>query len=126
MKLRIIALISVLLLPSCKNGFKNGSTDHLPPVVMEKLLMDINLAESYCVMVKDSMHHGGTKNLDSLAVYYKTIFAHYNITEAQFTENLDWYKNHPADLDSIYNAQLVNLPKIQAAFKVKKDTAKKP
>lgn len=93
---------------------------------MEKLLLDLNLAESYCVMVKDSMHHGGTKNLDSLAVYYKTIFAHYNITDEQFTENLEWYKNHPADLDSIYNAQLISLPKIQAAYKVKKDSVKLP
>ncbi len=126
MKLKNIVILSICLLFSCKNGFKSSNTDHLPPKVMEKLLLDINLAESYCVMVKDSMHHGGTKNLDSLAVYYKTIFAHYNITEAQFTENLEWYKNHPADLDTMYNEQLINLPKIQAAFNVKKDSAKKP
>ena len=124
MKLKNIAILGICVFISCKNGLKGSSTDHLPPKVMEKLLMDINLAESYCVMVKDSMHRGGTKNLDSLAAYYKTIFAHYNITEAQFTQNLEWYKNHPADLDTIYNEQLINLPKIQAAFKVKKDSTK--
>ena len=70
---------------------------------MQKVLLDINLAESYSLMVKDSLHRGGSKNVDSLSVYYKEIFDHYKLTPDQFTENLNWYKNHPDDLDSMYS-----------------------
>jgi hypothetical protein len=38
-----------------------------------------------------------------LSVYYQEIFAHHNITQEQFIESLAWYKNHPEELDTLYN-----------------------
>ena len=73
---------------------------------MQKVLLDVNLAEAYSLTIKDSLHRRGSKNLDSLAVFYKDIFAHYHITKEQFTVSLDWYKNHPEELDTIYNNML--------------------
>ena len=70
---------------------------------MEKVLLDVNLAESYSAMAKDSLHKLGTKNPDSLIVYYKTVFDHYKITPDQFSGSLSWYKAHPDLLDTMYN-----------------------
>lgn len=57
-------------------------------------------------MVKDSLHRGGTKNFDSLTLYYQEILAHHNITQEEFLESLSWYKNHPDELDTIYNCMI--------------------
>ncbi|MCW3120868.1 MAG: hypothetical protein JWQ38_360, partial [Flavipsychrobacter sp.] len=99
---------------SCKN--KTAEGNHMSPKIMQKLLLDINMAETLSSFQKDSLHkQGGTKNNDSLAVYYKDIFAHYNITAAQFTEDLEWYKEHPEELDSIYTDMIPIATGIQAA-----------
>src|SRR4051812_26401368 len=99
MKPLLIILAAIVLLTSCKSKVDNK---HLSPKVMKQLLLDVQLAETYSTFKKDTAYKTGAKNLDSLAVYYKDIFAHYHITAAQFTENLEWYKNNPDELDSIY------------------------
>jgi hypothetical protein len=98
----ITGLVICILVLSCKHN-SNFSGDHLSPKVMQKVMLDITLAEAYSITKKDSLHKGGTKNTDSLAVYYKDIFAHYKITKEQFTQSLNWYKNHPDDMDTMYN-----------------------
>jgi hypothetical protein len=93
-----IILLLLLIASGCKE--KGGS--HLPRKVMKEVLLDISLAEGYSIMVKDSLHPAGSKNYDSLAVFYKDIFAHHNITQQQFEESLDWYKENTSELDSVY------------------------
>ena len=73
---------------------------------MQKVLLDINLAEAYSQNIKDSLHRRGSKNIDSLAVFYKDIFEHYHITKEQFAQSMDWYKSHPEDLDTVYNKMI--------------------
>jgi hypothetical protein len=103
---RARTLLCLLSLPfalyACKEGTGNNDI-HLSPQVMEKVLLDISIAESYSMVVKDSTHKGGSKNVDSLAMYYKDIFDHHSITPAQFTESLEWYRKHPDQLDSLYS-----------------------
>ena len=112
-----IALLAVVLFVACKD--KSGiSGDHLSPKLMQLVLEDINLAESYSTMLKDSTHRTGTKNFDSLAIYYKMIFQHYNISPEQFAQSLDWYKSHPDNLDSVYTKVTTNVTKWQAASTV--------
>ena len=101
MKYFLTIAFTALLFTSCR---KDDTGYHLPPKVMQKLLLDINIAEAYSLVVKDSVHRPPGKNPDSLAVYYKDIFAHYHITPEQFSENMDWYKNHPEEIDTIYAA----------------------
>jgi len=108
----IIALASFLW-ASCKNN-PDTTGDHLPPKLMQKVLMDVSLAEAYSATVKDSLHKGGSKNIDSLTVYYRDIFAHYHISEDQFKESLDWYKSHPAEMDTMYNSLMPVINKLQA------------
>ena len=78
----------------------------LPKPVFIDALLDINIAETYCSIIKDTANKGTTKNIDSLAVYYKSIFAHHHITSEQFTETLQYYEAHPEDLDTLYEKVL--------------------
>ena len=87
---------------------------------MAKVLTDINIAEVYCTQVKDSVRRApNTKDLDSLALYYKDILAHYNITAAQFTGSMKWYKNHPQEMDSLYQDVITSLPSLDSLSKKK-------
>ena len=99
---------------------KPGAGDaHLPQKLMQKVLLDMTLAEGYSTMLKDSLHKAGTKNYDSLAVFYKDIFAHHKISQEQFTESLDWYKGHPEEMDSAYNVMMTKITRMQTKLPVK-------
>jgi len=116
MRFYIVLLASLMFWCACKN---NGNTGyHLPPKTMGKLLVDIHLAEAYSSLVKkDSANIWAQKNYDSLASYYKDILAHYNITQEQFGQSMDWYRTHPADLDSIYEKMLPEINRMDALNK---------
>ncbi len=94
----LLAFTLLFTVVACKKD--NG--DHLPPQKMEQVLMDMSIAETYSAMLHDNSHPPGSKNTDSLTSYYKDIFAHHHITREQFKNSLDWYKQHPDDLDTIY------------------------
>jgi len=107
----------LILLLSCERLSKK---DHLPSKVMAKVLTDINIAEAYSTEVKDSLHRApNTKNIDSLARYYKDIFAHYNITAGQFTASMKWYESHPQEMDSLYQNVITSLPVLDSMSKKK-------
>lgn len=106
-----VLLINILFI-SCKVK-DNG--DHLPQAEMEKILLDVNLAEAYSQAPANMVARGTSgKNKDSLAVYYKDIFAHYKITEEQFTESLNWYKNHPDKLDTLITGITLTINTLQS------------
>lgn len=96
---------------SCKLPEKEPN--HISPDIMTKLMVDIHMAETYSTMVKDSINSNGKKNPDSLAVFYKDILAHYDVTMEQFSKSLEWYKAHPNDMDTLYNNMIPILTKMQ-------------
>jgi len=90
----------LLLLASCKP--QNNNTP-IAPGEMEKLLMDVQLAEVYSTMVaRDTAKHQALANQDSLALYYKSVLAHHHTTAEKFEQSLYWYRQHPEQLDTIY------------------------
>ena len=90
---------------------------HLPPAKMQQVLYDIHLAEAYSTMaVKDSTRRRGERNMDSLALYYATIFQHHKLNPAQFQESLQWYKQHPEELDSIYSKMIPDMLKLETKY----------
>ncbi len=120
MKRNIVLLILPVFfsLQACKNKKESW---HLSHAQMSSLLLDMHAAEAYSTMaLKDSTRKGDTKNFDSLAQYYTDIFAHYHITKEQFDQNLDWYKQHQDDLDSVYSAMLPEFSKLESIYKAKK------
>ncbi len=115
-KIFVLLLSICFLLSSCEGDDKEGK--HIPKEKMEKIMLDINLAEAYSAMVKDSLQKAGVKNIDSLSDFYKDIFAHYNITREEFQESMNWYKNHPEDLDSVVNNLAPVINKMQLPVKL--------
>ncbi len=96
---RIIVLCALVIgLAACNQK----EEPPVSPVKMQEILTDLHLAEAYSMMVSDSLHIARNKDKDSLAVYYKDILAHHKLTEAEFLKGLDWYKQHPNLLDSVY------------------------
>lgn len=112
----IFCLFTVsLALGSCNMNAEKDA--HLPKEKMQQILLDINLAEAYSTMAKDSLHKTGAKNIDSLAAYYTAIFRHHKITQQQFQSSLAWYKLHPNDMDSLFNNIMPVVTKLQTPAK---------
>lgn len=81
---------------------------------MQKVLIDVQLAEVYSTMAKnDSVQTEGLKDNDSLAVFYKEVFQHHHITADQFIQSLNWYRAHPDQLDTVYVHTLATMDRIK-------------
>ncbi|MEI8280759.1 MAG: DUF4296 domain-containing protein [Bacteroidota bacterium] len=111
MKKYILLLLVVLSTTACKH---KKETPPIAPALMQQMIRDIHLAEAYCMSIPDSTHSG--KNKDSLARFYKEIFAHYKISEQDFDKGLEWYRLHPDDFDSVYGRVITDLGKIEATI----------
>jgi len=98
---RALLLAAILL-----TGFLSSCTEqeqsHLPPGKMTEVMTDIYLAEVYSSVVNDSAGISVNKNMDSLAMYYKTVLHHHGISLEEFSNSLRWYSDHPTQLDSVY------------------------
>lgn len=112
----MIRRLPVLLLCMCLlNACGDSAGDRLPPAKMEALLMDIHLAEAWnSVSMRDSIGQQLPRNYDSLATYYNGIYRHYGITAEDFKRSMDWYRAHPAELDSIYSHLNEKLSELEA------------
>jgi len=109
-----IAIVLLLLTTACSNKKAEAP---IPAAKMQAIMLDIHLAEAYSGTIPDSAHSG--KNRDSLARYYKEIFAHHQIAEADFNKGLEWYRVHPDELDSVYAKMLIMLGKMNPSSESK-------
>lgn len=99
--IRYITGILLLTLLACNNA---EDKPHLSKEKMRDILLDINIAESYSSMVRDTIYGIGTKNADSLAAFYKAIFTHHHISRQEYEASLAWYKSNPAEMDSLFSS----------------------
>jgi hypothetical protein len=106
MRKSLLVLGILCLLGACRKP-----ETHLPPDRMIPILADLHLADAYSNMIRDSTHPNAEKNYDSLAVWTNQIFAKHKITAKEFTKSLDWYRNRPVELDSLFAAVLPVLEK---------------
>ena len=123
-RIGLLLLIQVLIMAiSCSEKKER------PPVSLEKmqsLMVDLHLAETYSVgLYPDSLRKKFDKNPDSLAVYYAAILAHHHLDITQFKTAVDWYKQHPEMLDSLYNRVLSLANELQAEQEKKETEAGK-
>lgn len=84
---------------------------HLPPSRMEQILADLHVADAYSTMVKDSLHPNGEKNYDSLAAWTAQVLTRHKVSLQEFHRSMDWYRDHPVELDSIYARSILLLEK---------------
>lgn len=97
-----LSLFLLLFSVACKELRKQE--EHLPIEKMKAIMLDLTIAESYSGIISDSTHRVGVKNADSLAAFYKAVFAHHNITRESYEQSLTWYKGNPEAMDSIFSA----------------------
>ena len=93
------------------------SETHLSPKKMQAVLLDLQLAEAYSIALnQDSMQRNTIRDYDSLAVFYRAVWKKHGITEAQYLESLQWYKQHPEQLDSIYNRMIPEISRLESIY----------
>lgn len=102
-----LLLVLVLIIASCKDANENGPAP-LDKDNMTALMTDLHMAEIYSTLVKND-GHVTNKNMDSLAVYYKSIIEHHGLTVDEFKDIMLWYSKNNRDFDSVYNSVLSDL-----------------
>ena len=75
---------------------------HLPPERMAPILADLQVADAYSSLVRDSTHSNTEKNYDSLAVWTAGIFTRHGVTMEEFNASMNWYRDHPVELDTLF------------------------
>lgn len=99
------------LLNSCQMGDE-------PPIAVDKMqqiLRDIHLSEAENQQTgRDSANNPLPRNKQDLAESYATVYDHYNISKEDFNNSMDWYRKHPALLDSIYTRLIPEMSVLQA------------
>jgi len=104
-----------LIVPAVLQGCRQGAEQ--PPVPEEKMqdiLLDIHLAEAYSQGLGDSARNRFEKNYDSLASFYTSILKHHSLSFEAFNEALEWYKERPASIDTLYHKVLNRLNELKA------------
>jgi len=113
----LIILITVFTLQTgCKSLPDN------PPVAsdkMSKILLDMQIAETYSLGLGDSVTNKFEKNYDSLGVFYRSILKKYDISFEDFKDAMAWYGERPAKMDSLLSGVLTQLSEIKAKEKIK-------
>ena len=106
--MKIISFILSLILLSCGNPKTEIPQDILSENSFINLLKDIHLAEA-----KFELHK--TKGMENakneLAHNYSTIYKTHEITGDDFDKTLDYYAQHPEQLEKIYTSVLEQLTK---------------
>lgn len=111
MKTRLaLTLLAGLLTVSC-----NTDKPHLPPEKLAPVLAELHLADVYCGMLQKPGEPSRGKNLDSLATWTKAILAEHHLSREEFAQSMDWYRDRPTELDSLYAKVLPLLDQLRAA-----------
>jgi hypothetical protein len=103
-------------LSACKQG---QEAPPIPEEKMGKILVDIHLAETYSQGLGDSAKNKFEKNTDSLTGFYTSILKHHDLSFKEFNEALEWYKERPVILDSLYSKVLTQLVELKAQKGIK-------
>ena len=106
--MKSLSFILCLILIGCGNQQKETPQDILSENIFINLLKDIHLAEA-----KFELHK--TKGMENakneLAHNYSTIYETHEITADDFDKTLDYYAQHPEQLEKIYTRVLEQLTK---------------
>jgi hypothetical protein len=112
-----IAFVALLALQTgCKSLPDNPP---VPSGKMSKILLDIQIAETYSLGLGDSVTNKFEKNYDSLDVFYRSIFKKYDVSFEDFKDAMKWYEARPAKMDSLLSNVLNELSEIKAKEKIK-------
>lgn len=91
----------------------------IPEPKMQQILLDIHLAETYSQGLGDSVQNKFEKNYDSLGGFYTTILKHHKISFEEFNDALNWYRERPIRIDSLYTRVLNDMNELKAKFGIR-------
>lgn len=86
---------------------------------MSKILLDMQVAETYSLGLGDSVNNKFEKNYDSLNAFYTSILKKYNVSFEDFNDAVVWYQKRPARMDSLLSGALNQLSEVKAKEKIK-------
>lgn len=112
----VLLLMFIIGCCSCKQG---QETPPLPEARMQAVLLDMHMAETYSLGLGDSTKNRFEKNYDSLAVFYNSILKHHHLTFKEFNDALNWYRERPIAIDSLYTKVLNQLNELKARKGIK-------
>jgi AMMECR1 domain-containing protein len=88
-----------------------------PPVSQEEMaaiMTEVHLAEAYAGLMHKASDKAPEKNLDSLGYYYKRILSKHQLSTKSFDSAVQWYRFHPAQMDSVYAKIVAHFDSLQA------------
>jgi hypothetical protein len=94
-KFLALGLLCFLII-SCKS--KGVPKEFIQPDKMEKILIDIHLADSY---ISTMTNADSAKKVS--AAYYKGIYKKFSVDSVAYTRSMDYYYKHPDMLTDIYD-----------------------
>lgn len=112
MKHILIFVFSLLLFTSCENK----ETGPIAPDKMAEVITELHIAEYYSQGLGDSTPTF-KKNMDSLALFYKSILEHHQLSLAEFDEAYKWLVRHPEIMDTVYIKVNSNIESLRRQYK---------
>jgi len=88
---------------------------------MVNVLVDIHLADG---MADENMRHSSGFVLDSASLY-GSVFKKYGVTRAQFDSTMNYYSEHPDDLQKMYNQVTARLKRLEDELEAEQGEEKK-
>lgn len=109
-RLRLVILFILLISTGCWNKEKKAPEGILSKEQMIPVLVDIQLAEA--ALVIKNFHGDSAKQY--AADYYNFIYIRHQVTKEEFEKSLNYYIEHPKQLDQIYSEVIAELSKKEA------------
>jgi len=111
MKLKYLIILCFLL--AC-----TGTKERIPEEFLSKkefasILKEVHLAEANFELQKTN---GKEDAQNELMYSYQTIYSNHHIDENKFQETLNYYANHPDELEEVYAKVLEELTKERASL----------
>lgn len=104
---RAVISIAVLFLASCSKDEPKIDAGRMLPIIIE-----LHMADAYSTEVRDTFHPNHEKNFDSLAVWTLRILAKNKVSQEDFNASMDWYRDHPEVLKTLYEKAADSLERV--------------
>lgn len=106
--MKTLRLITILLIISCSTDSKDKSIGEvLTASEFANILKALHLAEAKHILQKSNSIKTDSSHL--IESKYDSIFHAHSIQENIFNQSMDYYLDHPKELESIYDSILIDL-----------------
>ncbi len=105
---KFAVVAACMLLCSCAKERPPVSEDKMLPLIVE-----LHMADAFSTQIRDTLHKNWEKNYDSLSVWTLRILERNDMSQAEFSEAMDWYRDHPDQLQALYERAADSLDRVK-------------